>query len=125
MNACPNDPAGSAAGANRRSYITALIRRVACAFYIRHARRALQSLDDDHVKGYRSYPVRRVARHQPGPPLQTSPPPSTAGQTQGEIVSATTLTPRRRWRAAFNYLPETVRDGYAHLGCRSSIPLES
>jgi uncharacterized protein YjiS (DUF1127 family) len=50
MNACPNRPAGSAARANRRPYITALIRRVACAIYIRHARRALQSLDDDTLK---------------------------------------------------------------------------
>jgi uncharacterized protein YjiS (DUF1127 family) len=49
MNASSNRPAGSAASANR-AYITALIRRVACAIYILQARRVLQSLDDDTLK---------------------------------------------------------------------------
>jgi len=91
MNARPNR-AVAVADANRHFSITALIRRVLLALYVRRSRRALLSLDDHSLKdiGLTRFDAWRESNRALFD-LENSPPPRTAvGQTYGEIFSATT-----------------------------------
>ena len=84
--------------------VVALIRRAVWAFYVRRARRALQSLDDHTLKdiGLTRFDAWRESNRALFD-LQTSPPPrSAAGQAQIEVVSATPSMPGQK--RAFRYL---------------------